>query len=44
MLGGKQLPFVMYKVRVLELELKRKQDERGVIKQIEISDENLAEI
>ena len=44
MLGGKQLPFVMYKMRVLELELKRKQDERGVIKQIEISDENLAEL
>ena len=44
MLGGKQMPFVMYKIRVLELKLQRKQDERGVIKQIEIIDENLAEI
>ena len=44
MLGGKQLPYVMYKMRVLELKLQHKQDERGVIKQIDISDENLAEI
>lgn len=44
MLGGKQLPSVMYKLRVLEMKLQRKQDERGLIKEIEISDENLAEL
>jgi hypothetical protein len=44
MLGGKQLPSVMYKIRVLELKLQQKQEVRGVIKQIKISDENLAEL
>lgn len=39
--GGKQIPFVMYKMRLLELEYQQVQEERGLIKEIWIDSKDV---
>ena len=41
-LGGKQHPFVCYKVRILKLERESTREVRGVIREIKIDDKNLS--
>ena len=39
-LGGKQRPFVLYKMRLVEIERESKEEIRGVIREIAVQDEN----
>lgn len=43
-LGGKQHPFVLYKLRLTEMQRESRTEERGVIKEIQLNEETLQKI